>query len=110
MQEKERMLREIARTDFSIIEQILRETITSNPIEKARVMLQSCLRSLAIPRDEDYEQSMSVEDTQEQLEGLNSMDVTQHGTDSLINKLRAKHTNLATLYNNISQAQNRLRS
>jgi|GEM_PF-4355105 len=86
-QEKQALLRKIAETDFSIIENILRKNITSNQLESSR-----WLRNYMLKFGTDYEKkTFSDPKVSRQFD---EADESQHGVESIIQKLRKKHENL----------------
>jgi hypothetical protein len=87
--EKQDMLNKIAQTDFSIIENILRENITSTKIESTSWLFNYLLK---LPKYENDQAMLSV------LDQLKEGNISDQDVNHLIKKLKLDHEGLTLTY------------
>lgn len=96
--EKNQMLKQIAETDFTIIEGILRTQLSADEREDARSLLTMMIHSIEVNPpicdDEDEVSGMSLATLKEQLLKIDQVNPADCGVEKIINELRELHQQL----------------
>lgn len=95
-QEKTFMLNKLARTDFAIIENILRKNITSNELESGKWLCQHLIK---------FAEGEEKEEFVKNLEKINKADPADYGVDKIVATLRSQHQKLQSELGYSSQFQ-----